>query len=169
MPNQSQVLETNLMNHAKSMKSALKSALLAMLLLPAGYAFGQGISSHALTPADKAAVRQYVITDAVFDKVRAVSKDAQAKGVALNPFKPGAHSLDESAAALDAQPAAHGILSSHGLTAHEYVLASAATLGAVMTVKYGSAKSKTSGDDLVNPANIAFVQKHMAELGVNDN
>lgn len=147
----------------------LKIAALVLLLLPVGHAFSQGISSHALTPADKTAVRQYVITEPVFDKVRAVSKDAQAKGVELNPFKPGAHSLDESAAALDAQPAARGILNSHGLTSREYVLVSAATLGAVMTVKYGSAKSKNNGDELVNPANIAFVQKHMDELGVDDN
>lgn len=157
------------MNRTKTMKSAMKSLALALLLLPVGYAFGQGISSHALTPADKTAVRQYVITEAVFDKVRAASKDAETKGVELSPFKPGAHSLDESAAALDAQPATRDILKSHGLTSHEYVLASAATLGAVMTVKYGSAKSKNAGDDLVNPANITFVQKHMAELGVDDN
>lgn len=71
-------------------------------------------------------------------------------------------------AALDAQPAAHDLLRTHGLTSHEYVLASAATLGAVMTVKYGKPKSISQGDDLVNPANIAFVQKHMAELGVDD-
>jgi len=157
------------MNRMKSMTSPLKGIALALLLLPFSHAFGQGISSHALTPADKTAVRQYVITEPVFDKVRAASKDAQAKGVALNPFKPGAHSLDESAAALDAQPAAHDILKSHGLTSHEYVLTSAATLGAVMTVKYGNAKSKSGGDELVNPANIAFVQKHMDELGVDDN
>lgn len=158
------------MNRTRTLKSTLKSAALALLLLPAGQAFSQeGISSHALTPADKTAVRQYVITEAVFNKVRATSKDAEAKGVELSPFKPGAHSLDESAAALDARPAAHDLLMSHGLTSHEYVLASAATLGAVMTVKYGSPKSRNGGDDLVNPANIAFVQKHMAELGVDDN
>lgn len=157
------------MNCVTSMNSSLKVMALALLLLPFGHVFGQGISSHALTLADKTAVRQYVITEPVFNKVRAASKDAQAKGVALPPFKPGAHSLDESAAALDAQPAARDILKSHGLTSHEYVLASAATLGAVMTVKYGNAKSKQGGDELVNPANIAFVQKHMDELGVDDN
>lgn len=139
------------------------------LLLPAACATAQGIESHALTPADKVAVRQYVITEAVFAKMRAVSKDADAKGVEITPFKPGAHSLDESAGALDAQPAAQAILRAHGISSHDYVLASAATLGAIMTVKYGSDKSKANGDVLVNPANIAFVQKHMAELGADDN
>ena len=157
------------MHRVGKMKSSLRAVALALLLAPATHVLAQGIASHALAPADKTAVRQYVITDAVFNKVRAASKDAEAEGVELSPFKPGAHSLDESAAALDAQPAAHQILSAHGLSSHEYVLASAATLGAVMTVKYGSAKSKSSGDELVNPANISFVQKHMAELGVDDN
>lgn len=157
------------MKRTKTMKSIFQSAALALLLLPTGYTFGQGISSHALTPADKVAVREYAITQPVFDKMLAVSKDAEAKGAELSAFKPGAHSLDESAAALDGQPAAHDLLKSHGLTPREYVLVSAATLGAVMTVKYGSAKSKKDGDELVNIANITFVQKHMAELGADDN
>ena len=156
------------MNRTKTMKSLFQGVALTLLLLPIGHTFGQGISSHALTPADKAAVRAYVITEPVFGKMLAASKDAEARGVELSPFKQGAHSLEESAAALDGRPDVHDLLKSHGLTSHEYVLASAATLGAVMTVKYGSAKSKSAGDELVNPANITFVQKHMTELGVDD-
>lgn len=122
----------------------------------------QGVIQHALTPADRAVVQQYTLTEDSFRKLLDTAKDAKTNKVQIRILDPNAHSLDETAAHLDASPDVHALLTRHGLTAREFLLGEYALLGAEFAVKYGNQAGFDAS--MANPSNIALYRKHEAEI-----
>lgn len=122
----------------------------------------QGTVQHALTPADRTSVQQYVLSEDAYQKLLAVAKDAKENKVQINILDPHAQSLDETAADLDKSNGVHALFVKHGLTAREFLLGEYALLGAEFAVKYPNEPSFDAG--LANPANIALFRRHEAEI-----
>jgi hypothetical protein len=125
----------------------------------------QQLPGQALSPADKALVRNYTLTEAAVAKANAIERDAGAHHVDLKIFNGNTQSIDAAATQLDARPGAHALLAAHGLSARELVLAALATAGAMMTVRLaGTPYASKLDSSQVNTANVQFVRQHMAEF-----
>ncbi|MBE1162174.1 hypothetical protein [Dyella acidiphila] len=122
----------------------------------------QGTIQHALSPADRAAVQQYMLSEDSYQKLLATAKDARASKVKIDMLDPKAHSLDERATDLNNNPEVHALLARHGLTAHDFLLGEYALLSAEFAVKYGSQPGIDT--HLANPANVALFRRHEAEI-----
>ncbi|GAB2592378.1 hypothetical protein ISP15_14565 [Dyella jejuensis] len=135
---------------------------LACAIAASGMHAQQSTVQHALTPADRAAVHDYTLTDAAYRKLLDTARDAKANKVKIDILDPGAHSLDETAAHLNADPGVHALLDRHGLTARDFLLGEYALLGAEFAVKYAGQPGFDAS--MANPANIALYRRHEAEI-----
>jgi hypothetical protein len=107
------------------------------------------------------------LSDAESEKLETLQQELeQAEASTDDGSVSKAQSLTEMAAAMDRQPMLANALKSAGLTAREYSVMSMALLQASMWAgmkKQGMVKEKDIPKD-VNPANIAFVEQHQAEM-----
>jgi hypothetical protein len=150
-------------SHRRGMTRSLALAL--ALTIPVVHA--QHLPGQALSPADKALVHSYTLTEATVAKAKAVERDAKAHHVDLKLFGSDSDNLsvDAAAAKLDARPGAHALLAAHDLSARELVLTSLATAGALMTLQLANTPYASKLDrSQVNSANVDFVRQHMADF-----
>lgn len=116
----------------------------------------------ALTASDRATVRRYALSEAMFQRLLATARDAKMNKIPIDMVDPSAHSLNDTAAHLQQSAGVRALLDRHGLSAHDFVLGEYALLGAEFAVKYAGRPSFDAG--LANPANIALYKRHAAEL-----
>jgi hypothetical protein len=138
----------------------MATAFAWMALAPAAAA--QGAVAHALTPADRAAIRRCTLSEDAFQQLLAVARDAKANQVPIDIVDPAAHSIDETAGHLDRRPEFRALMNRHGLDTHTFLLDEYALLSAEFAVKYAGQPSFDAS--MANPANVALYRRHEAEV-----
>lgn len=142
----------------------LATALLALSLATAVPA------SHAASAsaADMAALQHFTLTDDFLGRYLAVQKD-----IAKDPCRLGMisllkgreRSLEQAAAAYDAQPGVHAMLASHGLTARKAIMGMSVLMAAAMQDLSAQHPGMVQGGGMaVSPANMAFYRAHKARI-----
>lgn len=123
--------------------------------------------------ADMAAVHDFKLTTGFVDKYEAYSEEAARKPCQLSPMlalaKSGKQSmtLDETAAAFDAQPGVHAALARHDLDARELLLGTITLSSAAMQdmqAKHPQLADDDSSGPGVSDANMAFYHKHAKQI-----
>lgn len=124
---------------------------------------------------DAASAASFQLTDDFIAKFEAYEEEAAKNPCALSPMmlmkgnNAENRSLDQTAAAFDAQPGVHDALQRHGLTAREMILGMVSLLGAATQdmaqqhpdmVKDG----EITMNGTISPANMAVYHRHKDEL-----
>lgn len=140
------------------------SLLLLAFLLPA-MAVAQQAS--VLSAADRAEIQKFTLNDDVFNRLQAVTKEGRAmhiKKYRLDMTK--VHSLDDMAnQVVTADPRIKPLLSKHGFTPHQFLVANMALVGTVMTVRYAEQTGQEQKlEAQLNPANVSFYKSHKAAV-----
>ncbi|MGC1549343.1 MAG: hypothetical protein WA777_12510 [Rhodanobacter sp.] len=145
------------------------AVLLLMCVVPL-QSFAQGAPPSPFTPADKAAIAHYTLNEDVFNRLLAVVADAHTQGIDKEPHQPDmskVHSLDDlTNQIVGADPRIAPMLSKHGFTPRDYMLANMAMTNAVMA---SEAKQNPQIAGYIDPsqqnaANVSFYEAHKAQL-----
>nr|WP_199046449.1 hypothetical protein [Dyella sp. ASV24] len=127
------------------------------------------VAPPSLPQADKQQIKQYKLTDDVFGRLSAATREARASGIPpqMAPDAAKVHSLDDLAnQAMAADPRIPVLVKKYGFTPREFMLANIALMNAIMAVQ-ARADPSLSGNlnqTWVNADNIRFVQAHQAEV-----
>lgn len=170
--------DNSMSNRTTLMRRLVPAAVLALALLvptlamarPAGAqqapAAGGSAAKAPMNPMYDPAVRHFTLSEGFLKKVAAVARDAQALKNKPHIDPRGSHSLDDLAAKLAANPDAHKLLSSHGLTAKQYLAGTFALASAAMAaqMKHDPSMSKYLDASKINQANVRFYEQHQAEI-----
>ncbi|MDI3261862.1 MAG: hypothetical protein QJR11_03540 [Fulvimonas sp.] len=154
------------------MASSLITRLQQVLLLVALAVSPLSLKAQAapgLPEADKQAIQQYTLTEDVFNRLVAATKEAQAAGI--HPQQAGdpsqIHSLDDLARqAMSSDPRIPALIAKHGFTPREFLLANIALMNAGLVVQAKSQPelAKMIDQSKVNAANVAFYEAHQAQI-----
>jgi hypothetical protein len=146
----------------------LRSLLLAMLLALAPLA-SQAQDEPTLPAADQQAIQQYTLTEDVFNRLIAATKEARAAGI--RPSQPSdpskIHNLDDLAnQAVGTDPRIAPIITKNKFTPREFMLANIALMNAAIAVQAQSNPEMAAQIDKskINQANVAFFQSHQAQI-----
>lgn len=122
-----------------------------------------------LPQADKQQIKEYTLTDDVFGRLSAATREARATGIPPQgaPDQTKVHSLDDLAnQAMAADPRIPALVKKYGFTPREFMLANIALMNAIMAVQARNdpALSGNLNQAWVNANNIRFVESHQAEV-----
>lgn len=140
----------------------LLAALAMMLGMLHASVYAQSAIPHALTPADRAAIAHYTLTEDAYQQLFAAARDAKANKIPIDIVDPRAHSLNDTASHLERSADFRSLMQRHGLDARRFLLGEYALLSAEFAVKYAGQPNFDSS--MANPANIALYRRHEAEL-----
>jgi len=148
--------------------SACRVAMLALVLGAVPLAHAQ-TAPPGLPQADKQQIKQYVLTDDVFGRLAAATREARATGIPpqASPDATKVHSLDDLAnQAMAADPRIPALVKKYGFTPREFMVANIALMNAIMAVQARSdqALSGNLNQTWVNAQNIRFVESHQAQV-----
>ena len=152
----------------RSSAAAARALLVTALLVPAAVAAQEQGTAQQPT-ADDVALRNYQLTMDNLRKLKATMLEMKAWDQAHPGSAPSAWSGDISVphqtivqrvAALDSLPQLHSALTDAGLTTRDYVLSTLTYLQAQIVASMPGQPVPFN----VNPANVAFIQQHQAEL-----
>jgi len=142
--------------------------LLALLLAVAPLAV-QAQDGPSLPAADQQAIQQYTLTEDVFNRLIAATKEARAAGI--KPAQPGdpskIHNLDDLAnQAVGTDPRIAPIITKNGFTPREFMLANIALMNAAIAVQAQSNPEVAAQIDKskINQANVTFFQAHQDKI-----
>lgn len=158
----------NTLSIAHSHGSRLPGLLLVLLfLLAPGWAHAQ--ATPGLPEADKQAIAQYTLTDDVFNRLIAATKDARAQGI--KPQQVGdpaqVHTLDDLVnQAIGGDKRIAPLIRKHGFTPREFLLANIALMNASLVVQSKSQPdlARYIDQSKVNAANVRFFEAHQAQI-----
>lgn len=120
--------------------------------------------------ADKQAIQNYNLNEDVFTRLVAVSKDAKAQGIRPKDAKTDfskIHSLDDLAKQVtDADPRIAPLITKHGFTPRDFLLANLAVTNAAIASEAKSNPQMAAYVDQskVNQKNVAFYEAHKAQI-----
>jgi len=120
--------------------------------------------------ADKQAIQNYNLSEDVFTRLVAVSKDAKAQGIRPKDAKTDfskIHSLDDLAAQVTAaDPRIAPLIQKHGFTPRDFLLANLAVTNAAIASEAKSNPQMAAYVDQskVNQKNVAFYESHKAQI-----
>jgi hypothetical protein len=122
-----------------------------------------------LPDADKQQIKKYTLTDDVYGRLAAATREARAAGIQpqASPDPSKVHSLDDLAnQAMAADPRIPVLVKKYGFTPREFMLANIALMNAVMTVQARNdpALSNNLNQVWINPDNIRFVESHQSDI-----
>lgn len=163
-----QTIFRRMMRATRASRTGL-AVLLLMCLVPFQL-FAQGAPPSPFTPADKAAIAHYTLNQDVFNRLLAVVTDAHAQGIDKEPHQPDmskVHSLDDLTNQITgADPRIAPLLSKHGFTPRDYMLANMAMANAVMAseAKQNPQMAGYLDPSQENAANVSFYEAHKAQL-----
>jgi len=148
--------------------SACRLAVIALVLGAVPLVHAQ-LSPASLPDADKQQIKKYTLTDDVFGRLAAATREARSTGIppqaAPDPSK--VHSLDDLAnQAMAADPRIPALVKKYGFTPREFMLANIALMNAVMAVQARNdpALSGNLNQVWVNADNIRFVESHQSDV-----
>jgi hypothetical protein len=127
------------------------------------------MSPASLPDADKQQIKKYTLTDDVFGRLAAATREARATGIPpqAEPDASKVHSLDDLAnQAMSADPRIPALVKKYGFTPREFMLANIALMNAVMAVQARNdpALSGNLNQVWINPDNIRFVESHQSDV-----
>jgi hypothetical protein len=127
------------------------------------------LTPQSLPQADKQQIKQYTLTDDIFNRLAAATREARTSGIppqaAPDPSK--VHSLNDLAnQAMAADPRIPALVKKYGFTPREFMLANLALMNAIMAVQARNdpAMSSNLNQTWVNADNIRFVESHQADV-----
>jgi len=145
-----------------------RAALLVLLLGAVPLAHAQ-LTPASLPDADKQQIKKYTLTDDVYGRLAAATREARSAGIppqaAPDPGK--VHSLDDLAnQAMAADPRIPALVKKYGFTPREFMLANIALMNAVMAMQARNdpALSGNLNQVWINADNIRFVETHQADV-----
>lgn len=148
--------------------SACRVAVIALVLGVVPLVHAQ-VSPASLPDADKQQIKKYTLTDDVYGRLAAATREARATGIppqaAPDPSK--VHSLDDLAnQAMSADPRIPALVKKYGFTPREFMLANIALMNAVMAVQARNdpALSGNLNQVWINADNIRFVESHQSDV-----
>lgn len=148
--------------------SACRVAVIALVLGVVPLVHAQ-VSPASLPDADKQQIKKYTLTDDVYGRLAAATREARATGIppqaAPDPGK--VHSLDDLAnQAMSADPRIPALVKKYGFTPREFMLANIALMNAVMAVQARNdpALSGNLNQVWINADNIRFVESHQSDV-----
>ncbi|MET0330949.1 MAG: hypothetical protein ABW154_05900 [Dyella sp.] len=147
---------------------SLRTVLLTLLLAFAPLA-SQAQEAPSLPAADQQAIQQYTLTEDVFNRLIAATKEARAAGIKpAQPSDPSKiHNLDDLAnQAVGTDARITPIITKNGFTAREFMLANIALMNAAIAVQAQSNPEMAAQIDKskINQANVAFFQSHQEQI-----
>ncbi|WP_114238374.1 hypothetical protein [Dyella sp. C9] len=147
---------------------ACRLGLFAAVLGAASLAHAQA-APPGLPEADKQQIKNYTLTDDVFQRLADTTREAHALGIQpqASPDPSKVHSLNDLAAqAMAADPRIPDLVKKHGFTPRDFMLANIALMNAIMAVQARAdpALSGNLNQVWVNPDNIRFVEAHKQEI-----
>ena len=143
-------------------------AVFALVFGVTALAHAQG-TLPALPDADKQQIKKYTLTDDVFGRLAAATREARATGIPPQaaPDASKVHSLDDLAnQAMSADPRIPALVKKYGFTPREFMLANIALMNAVMAVQARNdpALSSNLNQVWVNADNSRFVESHQTDV-----
>lgn len=141
--------------------------------VPAPSASAQAAPTRGVPPslpqADKQQIKQYKLTDDVFGRLAAATREARASGIPPQaaPDASKVRSLDDlTNQAMSADPRIPVLVKKYGFTPREFMLANIALMNAIMAVQARNDPSLSGNlnQTWVNADNIRFIESHQAEV-----
>lgn len=148
--------------------AACRVAVFALVLGATTLVHAQG-TLPSLPDADKQQIKKYTLSDEVFGRLAAATREARATGIPPQaaPDASRVHSLDDLAnQAMAADPRIPALVKKYGFTPREFMLANIALMNAVMAVQARNdpALSSNLNQVWINPDNIRFVETHQSDV-----
>ncbi|WP_109125737.1 hypothetical protein [Dyella sp. C11] len=148
--------------------SACRVAAIALVLTVAPQLHAQA-APPGLPEADKQQIKEYTLTDDVFGRLAAATREARTAGIQpqASPDASKVHSLNDLAnQAMAADPRIPVLVKKYGFTPREFMLANIALMNAIMAVQARNdpALSGNLNQAWVNADNIRFVESHQNDV-----
>ncbi|RAP59189.1 hypothetical protein [Oleiagrimonas sp. MCCC 1A03011] len=144
----------------------LRWAALLLLLAPV-LGMAQGVSQR-LSASDRAEISNFQLNQDVLARLQAVTADGKAMHVKKSQLDMSkVHSLDDMADQLvSVDPRIKPLLSKHGFTPHQFVVANLALVGTAMAVRMerDPKMAKYIDTSKLNQHNVQFYKSHEAQI-----